>query len=431
LADTFDTVQLNNNSSKIIKIPKGYGHEATNGSIVELNINTPEEESSLFLELYDKPGAAEKVTKKTAKNFLKYTKKGRYDDTFFHRSVNDFVIQAGGFSTPKKNFLDGGQPNSIKTFSTLKNEPGNPNVTGSLAMAKLPGDPDSATSQWFINLTDNDFLNADNGGYTVFGTVLGNGMDLVDTMATSVVVPAANYYQNSALNELPLWEVNVGSQDGEDVADVRPQDFLTILNADKLGKNESLAHYDVSSSDPSLVSATIKKNKKITLQASNSKKGTAEITITATSRLDGETTQESFDVIIGSKRREHHSGKRQRINVYVDGGSLEAPYYNFFDAEGEQIDDLIINPQKKYTFRRLDGATSHRFTSQNLMFLVPAVLESDNGGLAVQRPALLAMSGSSCASAKRRVNGSPRKQDCATSAQRTHRCRRSWGSRAA
>ncbi|MGB1623013.1 MAG: hypothetical protein ACPHAS_10130 [Synechococcus sp.] len=195
----------------------------------------------------------------------------------------------------------------------------------------------------------------------MFGTVLGNGMDLVNTMATSVVVPAASYYQNSALNELPLWEVNVGSQDGEDVANVRAQDFLTILNADKLGKKESLASYEVSSSNPSLVSAEINKNNKISLKASSSKKGTAEITITATSRLDGETTTDSFDVIIGRQRRDRNSGKRQRINVYVDGGSFEAPYYNFFDAQGDQIDDLIINPQNKYTFRRLDKATSHPF----------------------------------------------------------------------
>ncbi|MGB1775804.1 MAG: peptidylprolyl isomerase, partial [Synechococcus sp.] len=169
MSPTFNTIQVDNKKNKTVKIPKGYGHETTEGTVVELNINSPEDDSSLFIELYDKTGAAGKVTKKTAKNFLKYIKKGRYDNSFFHRSVNNFVIQAGGFSVPTKDYLDGGRPDSIKTFSTLQNEPGNPNVTGTVAMAKMPGDSDSATSQWFVNLTDNDFLDVDNGGYTVFG----------------------------------------------------------------------------------------------------------------------------------------------------------------------------------------------------------------------------------------------------------------------
>ena len=361
MANTFKPIQIDNKKSKTVKVPKGFGHEATKGTVVELNINTPGTESTLFLELYDRKGAGENITKKTAKNFLKYTKKGLYDNSFFHRSVDSFVIQAGGFSVPDQNFLEGGRPDSIKTFSTLQNEPGNPNVTGTVAMAKMPGDSDSATSQWFVNLTDNDFLDVDNGGYTVFGNVLGDGMDVVNTMATAIVVPAAEYYQNSALNELPLWEVNVGSQDGSEIADVRPQDFLTILDAKKLGKKDALASYEVSSSDPSLVTAEINKKNKISLQASQSKKGTAEITITATSLLDGESTKESFDVIIGGQRRERRQGRRPMIDIYVDGGSFESPFYNFFDSEGDQIDDLIINPRDKYTFHRLDGATSHPF----------------------------------------------------------------------
>ena len=359
MANTFDSIQINNNSSKTIKIPKGFGHEETTGSVVELTINTPGDNSSLFFELYDKKGAADTLTKKTAKNFLKYTKKGRYDDSFFHRSVEDFVIQGGGFSIPNKDYLDGGVPDSIKTFSTIKNEPGNLNVTGSVAMAKLPGDPDSATSQWFINLADNNFLNTDNGGYTVFGKVLGDGMKLVETMAEAIVVPAAEYYQNSALNELPLWDVNVGSQDGNDIANVRPDDFLTITEASKLGKKDSLASYEVSSSDPSLVSVKLGKNNKIKITSSGNQKGKVDVTVTATSRLNGTTTEDSFDVIVGASRRERNGNKRQTIDLYIDGGSLDAPYYNVYDSEGVLIEDLLINPRNKYTFSRLDGATSH------------------------------------------------------------------------
>ena len=226
-------------------------------------------------------------------------------------------------------------------------------------MAKLPGDPDSATSQWFINLADNDFLNTDNGGYTVFGNVLGDGMKLVETMAEAIVVPAAEYYQNSALNELPLWDVNVGSQGGNDIANVRPDDFLTITEASKLGKKDSLATYEVSSSDPSLVSVKLGKNNKIKITSSGNQKGKVDVTVTATSRLDGTTTEDSFDVIVGASRRERNGNKRQTIDLYIDGGSLDAPYYNVYDSEGVLIDDLLINPRNKYTFSRLDGATSH------------------------------------------------------------------------
>ena len=361
MAKTFQTVQLNNNKSKAVKISKGFGHEVVEGSVVELIINTPEEESSLFIELYDKKDAAKTITKKTAKNFLKYTKKGRYDDSFFHRSVDNFVIQGGGFTRPDSSFLEGGIPDSIKTFSTIKNEPGNPNITGSVAMAKLGGDPNSATSQWFINLAENDSLDNQNGGFTVFGAVLGDGMDLVETMAASVVVRAGQYFQNPALNELPLWEVNLGSQNGIEIANVRPDDYLSVVDANKLGKNDALATYKVSSSDPALVSASINKKNKIKLKASNNKSGKAEITVKATSRLDGTSSKESFDVIVGSQRRARTSNKRQSIDLFVDRGRLDSPFYNFYDSEGEQIKDLIINPRHKYTFHRLDEASTHPF----------------------------------------------------------------------
>ena len=81
--------------------------------------------------------------------------------------------------------------------------------------------------------------------------------------------------------------------------------------------------------------------------------------MTATSRLDGTTTEDSFDVIVGASRRERNGAKRQTIDLYIDGGSLDAPYYNVYDSEGVLIDDLLINPRNKYTFSRLDGATSH------------------------------------------------------------------------
>ena len=72
----------------------------------------------------------------------------------------------------------------MDTFNPIKNEPGNSNRRGTIAMAKLAGDPDSATSQWFVNLEDNLYLDTQNEGFTVFGKVLGNGMEVVDYLAS-------------------------------------------------------------------------------------------------------------------------------------------------------------------------------------------------------------------------------------------------------
>ena len=114
----------------------------------------------------------------TVKNFLSYTDDKFYDGTIFHRVIPQFMIQGGGF-TP--------QMQQKKTREAIKNESDNglSNERGTLAMARTP-DPDSATSQFFINLKDNIFLDKaqsrDRVGYCVFGKVI-DGMDVVDKIA--------------------------------------------------------------------------------------------------------------------------------------------------------------------------------------------------------------------------------------------------------
>jgi len=92
------------------------------------------------IELFD--GSAPR----TVRNFLNYVESGRYDGTFVHRSVPGFVIQGGGFG------LNGAEPVPVKTDAAVPNEPRISNRRGTVAMAKVDGAPDSATSQWFINL---------------------------------------------------------------------------------------------------------------------------------------------------------------------------------------------------------------------------------------------------------------------------------------
>ena len=115
-------------------------------------------------------------TPKTADNFLAYVKAGFYDDTIFHRVIDNFMIQGGGFDA---------QMQQKETNATIENEAdkGGSNKRGTVAMART-NDPHSASGQFFINVKDNDFLNhraktPDGWGYCVFAEVT-SGMDVVD-----------------------------------------------------------------------------------------------------------------------------------------------------------------------------------------------------------------------------------------------------------
>jgi cyclophilin family peptidyl-prolyl cis-trans isomerase len=133
----------------------------------------------------------------TVANFVKYIDQGRYviDDptthqpasSFIHRSIPTFIIQGGGFLGTVNSQNTAIQPTQVLTFPPIQNEPGISNTRGTIAMAKLGNDPNSATSQWFINLSDNggppNNLDTQNGGFTVFGRVIGNGMTVADAIA--------------------------------------------------------------------------------------------------------------------------------------------------------------------------------------------------------------------------------------------------------
>lgn len=114
---------------------------------------------------------------KSVENFLQYARDGHYDGTIFHRVIDNFMIQGGGFDT---------EFNQKPTRDPIENEADNglDNEKGTLAMART-GDPHSATAQFFINVSDNEFLNhrskhsGQTWGYAVFGRVV-DGMEVVD-----------------------------------------------------------------------------------------------------------------------------------------------------------------------------------------------------------------------------------------------------------
>ncbi len=114
----------------------------------------------------------------TCANFEQYVRDGHYDNTIFHRVINNFMIQGGGFMADMT---------QKPTRDPIKNEANNglKNETGSIAMARTP-EPHSASAQFFINVKNNDFLDypgQDGWGYCVFGKVI-EGMNIVNTMKT-------------------------------------------------------------------------------------------------------------------------------------------------------------------------------------------------------------------------------------------------------
>ena len=172
---------------------------ASNATIVEFQTVL----GNFEVNLYDN------ATPETVANFLNYVNNGRYSNSIFHRSVTGFVVQGGGFT------FDVALPlNDIPTFPAVVNEPVYANVRGTIAMAKLGGNPDSATSQFFFNLGDNtENLDNQNGGFTVFGEVVGDGMDVVDAIAALPrfgfaapfeTLPLRNYTQTDFANNVTV-----------------------------------------------------------------------------------------------------------------------------------------------------------------------------------------------------------------------------------
>lgn len=173
-------------------------------------------------------------------NFLGYVDRGDYDGTIFHRSIakpaylEDFIIQGGAF------YFDGEIIKQRTPGPSIENEfvPINSNRRGTLAMAKFGNDPDSATNQWFINLADNgepppNGLDYQNGGFTVFGVIVGEGMAVVDLLA---VVPPYNMIATTQLRNLFRLYVDPDSIDANFQSLPLQKDTLTVADLPNLSQ---------------------------------------------------------------------------------------------------------------------------------------------------------------------------------------------------
>jgi cyclophilin family peptidyl-prolyl cis-trans isomerase len=147
----------------------------------------------------------------TVRNFINLVKAGAYQNTFFHRCITNFIIQGGGFYTTNRNdsstLLYVG---NVPSFGPITNEYSvgrkYSNVFGTLAMAKIAGDPNSATSQWFFNLADNSTNSANldnqNGGFTVFARV---------TEGTNILAGFNQLLLSQGIVDLRFWYGDAGA----------------------------------------------------------------------------------------------------------------------------------------------------------------------------------------------------------------------------
>ncbi|HUY35198.1 MAG TPA: peptidylprolyl isomerase [Pirellulales bacterium] len=143
------------------------------------------------------------VAPQTVANFLSYVNSGAYNDSIFHRTVPGFVLQGGGFTSPTATFTNTSQFSTITTHGNVPNEFHLSNTIGTIAMAKLGSNPNSATDQWFVNLGNNSSnLDNQNGGFTVFGQVLGNGMQIVNEIAAFPTPSSLS--SDPTFNQLPV-----------------------------------------------------------------------------------------------------------------------------------------------------------------------------------------------------------------------------------
>jgi cyclophilin family peptidyl-prolyl cis-trans isomerase len=249
----------------------------------------------------------------TVANFLKYVDQGRYftqaRSSFVHRANAGFIIQGGawiGTTNPQNGAL---QPTGIATFPPIQNEPGISNKRGTIAMAQVGSDANSATSQWFINLADNggspnnlDIRTGSGtsaaGPYTVFGRVVNNTMSAVDAIAHvpiydfSGVHPSFKYF--------PLLNYTAGTP-------VQVENLVSIPGISHLPALNLSVSTDSSSATVTL-SAT-------NLLVAGKSVGTTHVTVTATD-LDGASVSQSFTVnVIAAPGRPVNLSTRMQVGT--------------------------------------------------------------------------------------------------------------------
>jgi cyclophilin family peptidyl-prolyl cis-trans isomerase len=211
----------------------------------------------------------------TRQNFLNYVTSGAYVNSFIHRSVPGFVIQGGASR------VVAGDVESIPTNPAIVNEFGISNTLGTVSMAKLGGNPDSATSQWFVSLGANsNILDPQNGGFTVFGRVTRNSFGNAQIFGDPQIFPIFNY--GGIYSELPLFYTHDYPNYYFDEFILFPGVSLVPIPAGEAGEDTRLTYNVVANSNPGFVFTSINSAGQLTISPLTSGTGTVTLKVRAT-----------------------------------------------------------------------------------------------------------------------------------------------------
>jgi cyclophilin family peptidyl-prolyl cis-trans isomerase len=284
-----DVVVAPNAPAASIPLAGHYDDTDVTGTVVRFDVNAAAPLDKVYVELFDQAGPGRtRTTPATATNFLSYVNSGAYTNSIIHRSVPGFVVQGGGFTATGNPFTLG----NVTQAAAVVNEPGNTNIRGTIAMAKVGDNPNSATNQWFFNLSDSNatevggpLLDTQNGGFTAFGRVLGGGMAAVDAMAA---VPRFGFAQ--PFDTVPIRNVP-GANPSTNPAFTNPAFDTSTVSSDQFVKFAQIVRvgelvYSVSTSAPGLVTPTIDSSGNLQLAYAPGATGTGTVTVRATSVFD-------------------------------------------------------------------------------------------------------------------------------------------------
>ena len=264
----------------------------------------------------------------TRTNFLRYVNDGSYVNSFIHRSMPGFVIQ-GGASRIISYQLD-----PVITYPPIVNEFGVSNTLGTISMAKLGSDPNSATSQWFVSLGANsNNLDTQNGGFTVFGRVTKDTFGNAQNFGNTAFFPVFDYSGSlgTTYTDLPLWCQHVGNTLNTLLVSefiLFPSVALAPLPAGQAGESTTLTYAVVSNSNPTLTTAVTQSPATLNLVPQPGQTGVATIVVRATDSV-GNTVDDSFNLTVNATdtyttwaSRTIFTGGQSAIGQNPDGDTL-------------------------------------------------------------------------------------------------------------
>ncbi|QYM78336.1 peptidylprolyl isomerase [Horticoccus luteus] len=295
-------------------------------------------------------------------NFLNYVSNSSYNDTIFHRSAKlsgtgNQILQGGGYTYAIP-------PDFVVHKPAIPLEYNLPNARGTIAFART-SDPNSATSEWFINVNDNTtVLGASNGGgYAVFGRVIGGGMTVVDALAAVPVYDLTGGNAANPFSSLPLQNLSTSAVNLENLIHVRSVAVVPLYPT--AGSSASVLGFSAVSANPALLSVGLSGSTLTMTPGAGS--GFTTVTVTATD-AEGASVQTTFNVTVGPQVP---AITTQPTSVTVPTGmatvlrvsALGAPLNYQWKKDGTAItgetrSSLVVNTAGSYTVTVQNGAGS-------------------------------------------------------------------------